>query len=267
MKKSYLNKFSLKGKLAFVLGGMGLIGLETSVALKSAGAKVVIFDVKKNLKLIKKNNKIKFVHLDCSDIGSSEIKLINTIKKHGCPDIFINCSYPRTEDWGNSSFEKIKLKNYQNNIKLHLDSFIWFSKIIAEKMKKAKKSGSIILLSSIYGIVGQDLNIYKGTKMHENMTYSVIKGGIINFTRQIASYYGKYNIRINSISPGGLKGHIAGSRKSQSKKFLKNYTDKVPLKRMCSTDDVASAILFMSSDASSYITGSNLIIDGGWSII
>ena len=139
MKKSYLNKFSLKGKLAFVLGGMGLIGLETSVALKSAGAKVVIFDVKKNLKLIKKNNKIKFVHLDCSDIGSSEIKLINTIKKHGCPDIFINCSYPRTEDWGNSSFEKIKLKNYQNNIKLHLDSFIWFSKIIAEKMKKAKK--------------------------------------------------------------------------------------------------------------------------------
>ena len=103
--------------------------------------------------------------------------------------------------------------------------------------------------------------------MHENMTYSVIKGGIINFTRQIASYYGKYNIRINSISPGGLKGHIAGSRKKQSKKFLKNYTNKVPLKRMCSPDDVASAILFMSSDASSYITGSNLIIDGGWSIV
>ena len=103
--------------------------------------------------------------------------------------------------------------------------------------------------------------------MTENVTYSVIKGGIVNFARQSSSYYGQFNIRVNSISPGGIKGHVAGSGKTQSKKFLKNYVNKVPLKRMCSTEDVASAILFLSSDASSYITGSNLVIDGGWSII
>jgi len=266
MKKNYLNKFSLKGKLAFVIGGMGLIGLETSIAIKSAGAKVIIFDIKKNHKLLK-NKKIEFEQIDCSNLKETEIKINEMIKKYGCPDIFINCSYPRTKDWGNSSFEKINLENYQKNIKLHLDSYVWFSRVIAEKMKKHKVKGSIILLSSIYGIVGQDLNVYKGTKMRENMTYSVIKGGIVSFTRQISSHYGKYNIRVNAISPGGLRGHIAGSNKKQSKNFLKNYITKVPLKRMCSSEDVASAILFISSDASSYITGSNLIIDGGWSII
>ena len=86
-------------------------------------------------------------------------------------------------------------------------------------MKKNKIRGSIILLSSIYGILGQDLNIYKGTKMTENVTYSVIKGGIVNFARQSSSYYGQFNIRVNSISPGGIKGHVAGSSKTQSKKF------------------------------------------------
>ena len=267
MKNKYSEKFSLKGKLAFILGGSGLIGQEVSLALSLSGARVICLDVKNNIKFIKKNKNIIYKYLDSSNLNTSSRELNNIINKYGCPNIFINCSYPRSKDWGNSSFKKISLNNYQENIKLHLNSYVWFSKIIAEKMKKNKIRGSIILLSSIYGILGQDLNIYKGTKMTENVTYSVIKGGIVNFARQSSSYYGQFNIRVNSISPGGIKGHVAGSSKTQSKKFLKNYVNKVPLKRMCSTEDVASAILFLSSDASSYITGSNLVIDGGWSII
>ena len=119
---------------------------------------------------------------------------------------------------------------------------------------------------SIYGILGQDLNIYENTSMKENMTYSIIKGGIINFTRQMASYYGKH-VRINSISPGGLRGHVQGKSKNQEKKFIINYSNKVPINRLGNSIEIAYSTLFLASDAASYINGHNLIVDGGWSII
>ena len=134
-------------------------------------------------------------------------------------------------------------------------------------MIRAKKSGSIIQLSSIYGIVGQDLSIYKGTKMKESMSYSIIKGGINNLTRQMASFYGQFSIRVNTISPGGVEGKIAGHKNKQSSKFIKIYSRKTALKRMAHPDDIAPAVVFLVSDAGSYITGFNLIIDGGWTII
>ena len=123
------------------------------------------------------------------------------------------------------------------------------------------------MLSSIYGFLGQNMEMYKNTKMRENMNYSIIKGGIINLTRQLASYYGKFNIRVNTISPGGIIGSAKGLSKTQDIKFVKNYSKLTPLKRMGKPEEIASAIIFLASDSSSYITGSNLIIDGGWSII
>ena len=90
-------------------------------------------------------------------------------------------------------------------------------------MKSKKKTGSIILLGSIYGVVGQDVEIYKNTKIRENITYSVIKGGIVNFTKQMASYYGSYDIRVNSLCAGGLEGHVAGKSKKQDNIFVENY--------------------------------------------
>ena len=131
-------------------------------------------------------------------------------------------------------------------------------------MVKKGIGGSIIQLSSIYGIVGQDLNIYEGTDMHENMTYAAIKGGITNLTRLMASYYGQYNIRINSLCPGGLEGHVAGKGDTQNPVFVKQYSRKNPLKRLGLAEEVASTALFLSSNASSYITGSTIMVDGGW---
>ena len=123
------------------------------------------------------------------------------------------------------------------------------------------------MISSIYGILGQDLNIYKNTTMKENLTYSVIKGGVTNFTKQLASFYGSSNIRVNNIISGGLKGHVAGKNKSQERNFIKNYSNKTLLKRLGKPNEVAYSVLFLASDASSYITGSNLFVDGGWSAI
>ena len=97
--------------------------------------------------------------------------------------------------------------------------------------------------------------------MQENMTYSIIKGGIVNLTKQMASYYGKTGIRVNALCPGGVIDE------GQNKKFVENYTKKVPLKRLAQPEEIANAALFLASDASSYITGISLLVDGGWTSI
>lgn len=134
-------------------------------------------------------------------------------------------------------------------------------------MAKNKIKGSIVNLSSIYGLVGQDLEIYKGTDMEENLSYSVIKGGINNLTRQMCSYYGKLGIRVNAVCPGGVINSEDKKYLKTQKSFEKRYTGKVPLKRFARTDEVASAVIFLSSEASSYMTGSLLTVDGGWTAI
>ena len=103
-----------------------------------------------------------------------------------------------------NNFEDITLSSFGKNMDLHLSSYAWLSNIVAKKMAEAKK-GSIILLSSIYGLRGQDMSIYEGTEMKENMSYSIIKGVISNLVKQMAFYFGKYGVRINAVCPGGFE--------------------------------------------------------------
>ena len=253
------NLFSLEGKTAYVLGGSGLIGIETIRLLKNHNAKVINLDIK-NYNKDKKNEEI-FVKFDCTKLEKIDKKLTKIFNKNNYPDIFINCSFPKTKNWKNSSFSKINYKSLQKNIEIHLNSSVWLTKIVAEKMIKKKIKGSIIQTGSIYGLVGQDQNIYLNTKMSENMTYSIIKGGIINFTRQAGSNYGKFGIIVNTVCPGG----VADGK--QEKNFLKNYKKRVPLKRLAKPIEIASVNLFLSSEASSYIAGTAIIVDGGWTCI
>jgi NAD(P)-dependent dehydrogenase (short-subunit alcohol dehydrogenase family) len=154
------------------------------------------------------------------------------------------------------------LSSYSKNIELHLNSFVWISKIVADQMIKKKiKNGSIINLASIYGILGQDPSLYKNiNSMSESLTYPVIKGGIINSCKSMAAYYAKFNIRVNCVSPGGIFDN-------QNKKFVERYIKKTPLNRMGTTNDLVGPILFLASEDSNYITGINLVVDGGYSII
>ena len=260
---SFLDKIKLTNKKVYILGGFGLIGSKVVMNILSVGAKVIILDIKK--KQIQKN--VKYERFDCSKLKTLEKNFNRIIKKLGFPDVFINCSYPRTKDWERCSFNKINLKRMTKNIDIHMNSYAWLAKITADAMVKNEIKGSIINLNSIYGLVGQDLNIYQKTTMKENMPYSIIKGGLVNLTRQMASYYGKYGIRVNSICSGGLNGHVAGKSKFQQKQFIANYEKKVPLKRLGDPDEIANVITFIASDASSYITGSNVVVDGGWTII
>lgn len=268
----YLKKTRLDKKTALVVGGLGLIGKEVATSFAMAGAKTIILDLsddsgkKFSEEMRHKGYDVSFIYFDCTNMQKIESSLKLVIKENDSPDIFINCSYPRTEDWAKSSFKDITLESFQRNIDIHMNSYAWLARIAAESMVK-KKRGSIIQLSSIYGIVGQDLSVYDNLDMQENMTYATIKGGITNLTRQMASYYGQFNIRINTICPGGLQGHIAGKKDTQSKIFINQYNKKVPMKRMGRADEIASTALFLASEASSYVTGANIIVDGGWTAI
>jgi len=269
----YLHKFSLSNKTAFVVGGFGLIGREVSIAFAMAGAKTVVLDLDAKRRelffegILSKGYNVTFEFFDCADMDQIEENFAELIKKNGCPEVFINCSYPRTENWGKSSLRSISLKSFRENVDIHMNSYAWLARLAAESMVKKGNDGSIIQLGSTYGIVGQDLTIYEGTEMHENMTYAAIKGGITNLTRQLASYYGQFNIRVNTLCPGGLAGHVAGTSDSQNPVFVEEYCRKTPLKRMGLPEEVASTALFLASDAASYITGATIMVDGGWTTI
>ena len=256
-----MNIFKLNNKKIFVVGGSGLIGAEICNLLKILGAKVYNLDITKNTKL---NSNIKFLKFDLSKNKLIEKQLIYFFKTYGTPECMINCSYPTTKSWIFSNFNSVKKKTIDENINLHLNSYIWTARIFAEQMKKKKIKGSIVQLSSHYGVVGQNSELYEGTSMKENMIYSAIKGGIISNVKQMCAHYGKYGIRVNAISPGGIEGHVKGKVKLQPKKFLKRYCERTPLKRLAKAKEISPAVAFLSSDMSSYITGINLMIDGGW---
>lgn len=265
MKTNYRDLFNLKDYEVYVVGGSGLIGSQIVKALEEFGASITVFD----LDIKNKNNslKTKYVKFNCANEKSIKNFFTNYIKKNRCPDVFINASYPASKDWRKNTFKQINFDSYKKNIEIHLNSYVWIAKTIADQMKKKNIHGSIIQLSSMYGLVAQDDNLYKNTNISENMTYGIIKSSTIHFTKQMASYYGKYGIRVNNLVIGGIKGHIKGSKKKQDKIFLKKFNLKVPLKRMGEPQEIPSSVIFLASPASSYISGSNIVIDGGYSII
>ncbi|MFA5338254.1 MAG: oxidoreductase [Candidatus Omnitrophota bacterium] len=261
----YKDLFNLKNKVAVVTGAAGLLGKEFVKALSENGASVIAADIAKDKgnKLEKfceqQKAKVDFKHLDIAKAKSIS-ELINFAdRNYKKIDIWVNSAYPKTKDWG-VKFESIPTASWRKNIDAHLNGYCFCCRAAAEYMKKKKSGGSIVNLASIYGILGPDFSIYKNTDMTMPAAYSVIKGGIINFTRYLASYYGKYDIRVNSISPGGILD-------KQPKAFIRKYQEKTPLRRMANKEDVSGGVVYLASDNAKYITGHNLVIDGGWSII
>ena len=260
----FKKKFNLEGKNILVLGGFGLIGYSAVYGMLDLGAKVLILDKKfdkKKFKILKKKfeKKILFKKFDLSKNKISEFKKISKNST-----IYVNCSYPKNSAWNKNNFSSFNSSIINSNLKNSLVPSISTAVVFAEKLKNNKKSGSIIQLGSIYGLVGQNMNIYKKTKILENNSYALIKSSLTHFTKQMCSYYSKNNIRINTVCPGGVQSK---NDKNQSKQFLKNYNSNVPIGRLAKPEEIASCIIFLSMDVSSYITGSTLIVDGGWTSI
>lgn len=260
----YKERFRLDKRLAVVCGGLGLIGKEISIALAQAGAKVLILDVnEKGGQLIeyakKEKLEINFMKFNITKLNDYKEVIKKIENKYGKIYVWVNTAYPRTEDWG-LKIEDIKIESWQKNVDMQMNSYCLLTKEVAETMKGNKVKGSIINFGSTYGVVGPDFEVYTQTDMTCPAAYSAIKGGILNFSRYAASYYGKFGIRVNCLCPGGIFNE-------QNKIFVSNYEKRVPLRRMGKPEDIASATLFLASDASSYITGATFMVDGGWTCI
>lgn len=254
--------FRLDGRVAIVTGGSGICGTPIVTALAEAGAHVVIGsrDVAKNTEfaqsLAKSGLSSEAVQLDLGAEKSVRGVCDELLRRHGRIDVLVNNAVSRAGgDLRNSSVE-----NWEETLRVNATGLFLACKIFSEPMQQAR-SGSIINISSIYGMVGPDFSIYEGTGLSNPVNYAFAKGGMINLTRYLASFLAPYKVRVNCISPGGVQTDATPAN------FVSNYSRRTPMQRMGKPEDVKGAIVFFASDASAYITGQNLAIDGGWTAI
>src|SRR3546814_18777232 len=177
----------------------------------------------------------------------------------GYAGIWVNAAYPRTADWATSRQDVFDAKSWRTNVDLQMNSYCLLSAAVAAAMAQ-RGSGSIVNVASIYGVVGPDFTIYEGLEMTTPPAYSAIKGGIIGYTRYLASFYAARGVRVNAVAPGGVMNN-------QPSAFAGNYARRTPMGRMAEAADIAWPVVFLASDAASYITGVVLPIDGGWTAI
>jgi NAD(P)-dependent dehydrogenase (short-subunit alcohol dehydrogenase family) len=242
----------LKNKVIIVTGGSGLIGSEIIKDISAKGGIAINADISVATNL---ENKTAYIDITSEKSVESIIEII--YKKFGRIDGLVNNAYPRTKDWG-TSFEEMTYDSWRKNVDMQMNSVFLLIQKIAPLLMKSK--GSVVNITSIYGVVGNDMSIYKNTKINTVPAYTAIKGGIVNFTRYLASYYGERGVRFNCVSPGGIFDN-------QDPVFVKNYESRVPMARMGNPDDIAPSVSFLLSNESKYITGQNLIVDGGWTAI
>ncbi|MHA7608243.1 SDR family oxidoreductase [Elizabethkingia meningoseptica] len=245
----------LKDKVIILTGAGGLIGRESLNHLVGNGARVIAVDVNSFA-----SEADLFLNYDVTKTAEIDSLIKDVLDKYERIDGLINLAYPRTKDWG-VKFENIPFESWQNNVDMQMNAVFYICQKVLEIMKY-QKSGSVVNISSIYGVVGNDFTLYEEYGGTSPAAYTAIKGGLVNFTRYLASYYGKYNIRINCMSPGGVL-----DEKNQNPSFIQKYSEKSPLKRLGNPSEMAPAISFLLSDDASFITGHNLMVDGGWTAI
>lgn len=244
--------------MAYVTGGLGLIGAAISRALSGAGAAVVALETKAAIARGSLAG-VRAVAFDAAALEDLPARLAALEAEQGPADIWVNCAYPRTDDWAGSRQEPLDTTDWRANVDLQMNGFCLIAGQVAAAMA-ARGRGAIINVASIYGAVGPDFGVYDGTDMTTPPAYSAIKGGIIAYTRYLASYFGPRGVRVNAVCPGGVANN-------QPRRFVENYQARTPLRRMARAEEIAGPVAFLASDAASYVTGAILPVDGGWTAI
>lgn len=264
--------FSLKGKTAIVTGALGLIGKMHCEALVMAGANVVAADLdEKKVEAFAANlgEQHGGLKIDVTNQSSLTMARDKILTRYGSIDILVN-NAAINDMFENpamakelSAFENYPLNAFQQSLNVNVTGVFLCSQVFGTIMAQ-QGAGSIINIASTYGMVGPDQSIYKNPQgeqdFYKSAAYPVTKGAVINFTRFLASYWGNKGVRVNTLSPGGVEN-------KQSEFFIENYAAKTPLGRMAKAHDYQGALIFLASDASAYMTGANLIVDGGWTAI
>jgi NAD(P)-dependent dehydrogenase (short-subunit alcohol dehydrogenase family) len=256
--------FDLSDRVIIITGAAGNLGSKYAEGLSQAGANLVLADLDYNRckKLgtqleSKYSTKTLAVKLDLTNKISIKNMVSKSMKEFSKIDVLINnAAYQGNPKTRKIKFEDFPLDEWNKAVSVNLTGIFLTCQEVGKIMVK-QKHGNIINISSTYGLVAPDQRIYGVSGQNAAAFYSATKAAIINLTRYLASYWNRTGIRVNSLSPGGVEN-------SQEANFIKNYSQKTILGRMAKKDEYVGSIIFLSSDASSYMTGSNLIVDGGW---
>jgi NAD(P)-dependent dehydrogenase (short-subunit alcohol dehydrogenase family) len=277
MKEAATNQvqklFDLSGRVAIVTGGAGLLGYHHGAILAAAGAHVVLLDLAIANPDTRAEQLTSAYGVDCVGLEAditNEASLLDVrnqiIRQFGRIDILINnaANNPKVEDGDGQTWSRLEnfpLEVWEADIRVGLTGAFLCSRVFGSEMVTRKK-GVIINVASDLGVIAPDQRLYRVDGLPEDkqpvkpVTYSVVKTGLIGLTRYLAPYWSDANIRVNAISPGGVLN-------GQPEAFLSRLEQLIPMGRMANRDEYQGAILFLCSDASSYMTGTNLVIDGG----
>lgn len=271
MADSPFDTFQLHGKTALVTGGAGLLGREFCLTLAAAGAAVVVADVQGSpaqrvaQEIKEGDGQALAVQVDISDPNGVQKMMDRILTTFDDLDILVNCAAidpkfdPNHREKKSNAFESYPLDAWQQALDVNLTGVFLVTQAAVKPMLKNGK-GVIINIGSIYGMVGPDQRIYDRQDQpaqYKPIHYSVTKAGLLGLTRYLAAYYRGKNIRVNALSPGGVY-------LDHEEAFVDSYSARTILGRMAEKDELNGALLFLASDASSYMTGANLVVDGGW---
>jgi NAD(P)-dependent dehydrogenase (short-subunit alcohol dehydrogenase family) len=255
----------LDGKVVIVVGGAGVLGSSFARAIIKNGGRCIIADKNKgagnklcaDIRRKHKNAPIEFRFLDTVSELSVTQMLAYVFKKYKRIDALVNTPYPKNKDFG-GSFEKTTYRNFCENVNLHLGGYFLSCQKAALFFKK-QKYGNIVNIASVYGVIPPRFQIYKSTKMANEIEYAAMKAGIIHMTKYIAKYFKGSNIRANCISPGGILAGQPGS-------FLKKYREFCSSKGMLDSADIDGTLIYLLSGSSAMVNGQNIIVDDGFTL-
>ncbi|MNY11815.1 3-oxoacyl-[acyl-carrier-protein] reductase FabG [compost metagenome] len=263
-----LSRFSLEGKVVVVTGGTGILGSLYCRRLAEAGASVIVADIDAETcvdmaETLRTETGVEVlgVGVDVSDEDSVVSLKEEIVRRFGKIDVLVNNAATKSPNFF-APLEGFPLTDWKQVMDVNVTGIFLMVKHLGSAMAK-RGHGSIINISSIYGVVGPDQRIYEGSwyeslggAINTPLIYSTTKGAVIAMTRYLATYWGPYGLRTNTLTPGGVSS-------GQNSIFSEKYSSRVPLGRMAEPEDLVGALLFLASDASSYVNGQNLIVDGG----
>lgn len=267
--------FSVEEKIVVVTGGLGQIGAEFVQELHGRGAKVAVFardvsdrKVKEVFEDIHGSERLAFFSVDITKKPTIEEALDSLESMWGIPDALINNAgldtQPSAPPEVSGPFEEFPVEIFREVVDVNLTGTFLMVQTVGARMRRAGKGGSIVNVGSIYGMVSpvQDIYAYRkeetGVPFVKPVAYTAAKSGIYNLTRYCATYWGRHGIRVNTLTPSGV------GRETQDAKFQANYTSRIPIGRMAEANEFNGSIVFLISPASTYMTGANVIVDGGW---
>jgi NAD(P)-dependent dehydrogenase (short-subunit alcohol dehydrogenase family) len=270
---STTDAFSLRGKVALVTGGAGILGRYFCQALSEAGAKVCIVDLDGEVcsrlsDEISSRTGNESVGIACDITHPERVADLVTqiVSKFGSIDILHNNAASKSSDLDRffDPFESFSLETWREVMSVNVDAMFLMAQSVGRRMAQQPTGGSIIQTASIYGVVAPDQRIYEGSSyngraINTPAVYSVSKAAVIGLTKYLAAYWAGKGIRVNTLTPGGIES-------GQNDEFKARYSNRVPMGRMGAPEELTAALIFLASDASSYVTGQNIIVDGGLTV-